>query len=69
MLFDPNIEPRCDYCRYGSDIGENEIACSKFGIFFAGDSCRKFKYDPLKREPERKKAPDSSNLSAEDFEL
>ncbi len=53
MLFSRNIEPSCSYCRFGSSIGSGEIACIRRGITTAGGACRRFVYDPLKREPER----------------
>jgi len=52
MLFYRNITPSCSYCRLGSSIGNGEIACLRRGITSAGGSCRRFVYDPLKREPE-----------------
>ena len=53
MLFSRNIAPSCSYCRNGSSIGNGEVACLKRGITSAGGSCKRFAYDPLKREPER----------------
>ncbi|NLA87519.1 MAG: hypothetical protein GX847_09650 [Clostridiales bacterium] len=72
MLFSRNIAPSCSYCRFGSGIGNGEIACLRRGITSAGGSCRRFVYDPLKREPERppvlvKKL--SEEMCAEDFAI
>jgi hypothetical protein len=71
MLFARKIPPSCSYCRFGRHIGDGEIACLKRGISFAGSSCRKFAYDPLKRDPER--PPEAGRIAAElnpdDFEL
>lgn len=36
-----------------------EILCSKRGVTSVRDSCRKYKYDPLKRVPERVKISDN----------
>jgi hypothetical protein len=72
MLFAGKIPPSCSYCRFGRHIGDGEIACLKRGISSAGSSCRKFAYDPLKREPERRpeaRMAASSNLRPDDFEL
>ncbi|MDR2616078.1 MAG: hypothetical protein LBC28_05800 [Oscillospiraceae bacterium] len=69
MLFRKDIEPRCEYCRYGSDIGENQIACVKRGITVREARCPRFKYDAVKREPETRSAPPESKLTKEDFEL
>ncbi len=67
-LFGRNIEPACIYCIHGKTSGEGEkVFCAKKGIVSAGDSCRKFDYDPLKRVP--KKPILSTDLTEKDFEL
>ena len=53
MLFSRHVPPSCSYCRFGTNIGGGEVACVKRGITSAGGFCRKYIYDPLKREPER----------------
>lgn len=45
----------------------NEILCIKHGVTELRDSCRHYKYDPLKRVPERIKIAD--NYKPEDFSL
>ena len=52
--FDKDIKKTCLCCEYGrkSDYAD-EIFCSKRGITNINDYCRKFKYDPLKRIPDR----------------
>lgn len=52
MLFSRNIAPSCSYCLHGSSIGNGEVACTKRGIVSVAGYCRRFQYDPLKREPE-----------------
>jgi len=69
MLFNKDIEPRCEYCRHGVLFGEDEIGCYKFGITLTGESCGKFRYDPEKRVPERRMKVDSGKFKTEDFEL
>jgi hypothetical protein len=73
MLFSRHIPPSCSYCRYGSSIGNGEIACLRRGITSAGGSCKKFRYDPLKRVPERPQFLDKKvlpeNPDEEDFKL
>ena len=69
MLFRKDIEPRCEYCRYGTALGEGEIGCLKFGVTLVGESCPKFRYSPVKREPEKRLRVNASQYSAEDFEL
>ncbi|MEL4105677.1 hypothetical protein AAFA46_02380 [Oscillospiraceae bacterium WX1] len=53
MLFNRHIAPSCSHCRYGSIISDGEVACVKRGITPAHGACRRYIYDPLKREPER----------------
>lgn len=42
----------CAYCSNASPLlNEDMMLCRKSGIVAAGGSCRKFRYDPLKRVP------------------
>jgi len=53
MLFRKNMEPCCAYCKHGIQINLDRVGCVKQGVVPLYGSCRKFSYDPLKREPER----------------
>lgn len=45
-------EKMCVYCAFSIDaIDENSVICRKKGMVFKTGSCRKYKYDPLKRRP------------------
>ena len=67
-LFGNKIEPACCYCRHGRRNGESEkVFCQKKGIVDSYGSCRKYRYDPLKRIP--KKAKIDLDFSAKDFEI
>lgn len=67
-MFSNEIPKKCEYCINASPIGrDKEMVCLKRGIVNADDLCRKYKYDPLKREP--KKQLISDNYSPEDFKL
>ncbi len=68
-LFQKDIEPRCVYCARGRDLGEDRIACPKKGIMSGGESCRSFRYDPLKRTPPRPVRLSLGGLRDEDFTL
>lgn len=59
---------RCDICLYGTRLADSSgILCEKSGIRAFDSSCKKFRYDPLKRVP--KKAPVMMDFSQEDFEI
>lgn len=63
-----NISPACAYCLFGKPAPDGEtVLCSKKGVVAKEYSCRKFKYDIMKRVP--KKAPKLQSFSEEDFSL
>ena len=54
------IERVCAFCEYSApapaDTDGNEyVICSKKGLMRESAVCRKFSYDPLKREPSKKR--------------
>ena len=53
MLFRKNIEPQCSYCKNGTSLWEGTIGCKKHGVLFDFDCCKRFKYDPYARVPEK----------------
>ena len=53
-LFNKDIKKSCLWCEHGRKSEyTDEIFCRKRGVTTAGDYCRKYKYDPLKRVPEK----------------
>ena len=53
MLFDKRRPPRCEYCLHGTRLdARGTTICLAHGVSDAGDSCRRFAYDPTKREPD-----------------
>lgn len=67
-FFSKKISPACVYCKNGRTIsGGKEVFCLKKGIVNANDSCRSYKYDVLKREPNAKTI--AKEYRAEDFVL
>ena len=68
-IFNKSIEPQCAFCEYGSSVGNDEtVLCRKIGgIMQPFSKCKKFRYDPLKREP--KVISFSGDFSKEDFSL
>ena len=70
MLFRKDIKPNCSYCVYGCAVTATECACERKGVVTNQlSACRRFRYDPLKRTPERPAALGEKNLKAEDFSL
>ena len=66
--FNKKLPKKCEYCIYGKGSSySDEILCLKKGVTNANDSCKKYKYDPLKRVPKRPKLAD--NYKSEDFEI
>ena len=69
MLFEKDMEPRCAYCKRGAPLGGETVMCPKPGVVSAAGSCRRFRYDPLKRIPPKPVSVDFSHLKEEDFAL
>ena len=51
MLFRKKIQKSCEYCTHGTILENDQVLCSKQGLIDNAEKCRKFRYDPLKREP------------------
>ena len=67
-LFGKKIEPNGIYCQHGKAApGEQMVLCIKKGVVSPYYSCKKFLYDPLKREPRPR--PPKPRFSPEDFSL
>lgn len=69
MLFRKDMDPRCAYCQRGAQINDREVACVKKGIVPMESSCRKFRYDPLKRVPPRPATLETARLNEENFSI
>ena len=69
MLFRKKIQRSCAYCAFGTQLDEDTVLCTKRGIMPVFKACRKFKYDPCKRIPLKKKTLDFSQFKDEDFSL
>ena len=69
MLFDKHIPPRCSYCQWGTPLDEEQMMCVKKGIVACTGSCRRFRYDPLRRTPPKPLAASFAHLKDEDFTL
>lgn len=59
---------RCDSCYYGRLTADSQsVLCVKSGIMKPDHKCKSYRYDPLKRIPE--KPINLQKFSAEDFQL
>lgn len=67
-LYRRDLPRSCATCMYGqASVFEEESLCAKRGVTKRGDSCRRYRYDPLKRIPQKKKLAD--DYRPEDFSL
>ena len=67
-LIGKGIVPKCAYCRFGTTTADGgTVLCVKKGVLDKDARCVKFRYDPLKREPQQPPVP--QQFSAEDFSL
>ncbi len=69
MLFRKKMPGSCQYCAHGVRLDGGQIVCVKKGLLEGDCACRRFRYDPLKRIPPRRKAVDFSKYDQEDFSL
>ena len=68
-LYGNDIEPRCGYCANGRAAADGQsFMCAHKGYVDPFGSCRRFRYDPLKRIPETpRKNP--KRYSTDDFSM
>ena len=63
-----NIKRFCKYCEHAMQLdGHEMMVCSINGVVPCEYKCRKFSYDPLKREP-RRAALDTEGLEFPDID-
>ncbi len=65
-LFGKNITPSCEYCQFSVKKKGGNTIC-RYSIPSEDRVCKKYIYDPLKREP--KNTPNIPRFSPEDFIL
>ena len=53
MLTEKRCEKRCEYCAWADKTAGGDMLCYYHGPVDKDNSCRKYKYDPFKRVPER----------------
>ena len=68
LLFNKDIEKICLYCEHAKEnISGDDILCPFKGVVSFNFKCRRYKYDPLKREVRR--APHIEKPEDESFGL
>ena len=67
-LFRSGMEPRCAYCQRAVPLDDDQMMCRKRGVVPGGNSCRAFRYDPLRRV-RPKPATLRSSFTDADFSL
>ena len=51
---DDRMEKTCRFCERAKTLSDGSVMlCEKLGVVGATFSCRRFRYDPLKRDPKR----------------
>lgn len=67
-LFGNHIQPACRYCEQALRCGrDGTVLCELKGVVAADYHCRRYVYDPLKREPKSKvRLP---QYASDDFDL
>lgn len=67
--FKKDAEAACKYCEHGAPVPDGTaVLCEKIGgVMQPYSKCRRFKYDPLKREP--KVITLNRDFKKEDFSL
>lgn len=69
MLFRRDIERSCAYCKHGAKADDDTCLCRKKGLVPLSGSCRRFRYDPLRRIPAAAAPKDFSEFDHVDFSL
>ena len=68
MIYDKKIDRICAFCQRGESLADGLILCHRCGPVTFDHSCRKFQYDPLRREPASRELP-ALQGNPEDFKL
>ena len=68
LKFNKKIEKYCLYCIHGKLLEySDEVFCTKKGFVDKYNKCMKYKYDPLKRNPQKNNT--YSEFEEADFKL
>ena len=69
VLFRKKHPRSCTYCTRGTVMDGTQVLCQKRGFVPTEHACRKFKYDPCKRIPNKPKALNFKKYTQDDFSL
>ena len=80
-LFRKKIQPACGYCAFAREGEDDSLVCFYSGPTTPDQSCKRFRYDPLQRDPngwgnrpsappagdgKSEEAPETESTAAED---
>ena len=66
--FNKKLQKSCMWCVHvRKSEYSDDVFCKKHGVTTRADSCRRYKYDPLKRTPQKQVS--GGDYKPEDFEL
>ena len=70
-LWDEKQENTCAFCEYATMLADCEqVICKKRkNLYAASYTCRKFKFDILKKDVRRQRVPEFKKFKKEQFEL
>ena len=63
------VDPCCRFCMHCRAVDAQEAVCKKRGVVALDFTCRRFRYDPLKRTPPIPGYLKQDTFSAEDFSI
>ena len=62
MLFRKKIDRYCTYCQFAGKIDDETMVCQFCGIVPSDHRCRRFRYDPHRRNGRNQRYPPRRSL-------
>ena len=69
MLFRKKLDKFCACCSHAARLNNGQMLCAKHGFVSPDFRCCRFRYDPLKREPNKPLTKDPDMADKLDFSL
>lgn len=67
-MYSKDLPKVCAYCRHGAPMADRaHVLCRKRGVVTQDYHCRKYSYDPFKRDPRPK--PSLPSFDESDFKI